>query len=194
MSISIVTSSKIFNNKQNIIIIFGVFSGETKIVKNDNFTFIYANDTLVGINVFDYKKELETVEDGYHKFSNSNFLKISKMFPKEMSGVKNDSFLRIGLITEIKDHPKNNKLKTLTIELKEKREIIVITNLNNLEVGEKRLFAINGAFLATGIIIKESKIMGIDSQGMICSYKSIGINQEGIVLIENEKLSEEYIF
>ncbi len=194
MAISIVTSSEIFNYKQNIIIVFGSFSGETEVIKNDNFTFIYIDKILVGINIFDYEGELGEIKEGYHHFSNENFLKIVQKFPKEMSKVKNISFFRIGVITEIQNHPKSDKLKILTVETKEEAKINIITNLSNLKVGEKHLFATNGAFLATGMIINESKVMGAISQGMICSYKSIGVDKEGIILIEGQEVSEEYIF
>ena len=190
MSISITTSNEIFDNKENLIIVFSSFSEEVESITKDNFVFIYGNNVLVGINIFNYKNEFKDIQEGYHNFSNINFDKIVKKFPKEMSGVKNEPFLKIGLIKNIENHPKSEKLKILTVSIND-NDLQIITNINNLKTGDKHLFAVNKAFLATGTAIKNSKVMGVESQGMICSYKSIGIDKEGIIIIKD---SEENIF
>ena len=76
MSISITTSNEIFDNKENLIIVFSSFSEEVESITKDNFVFIYGNNVLVGINIFNYKNEFKDIQEGYHNFSNINFDKI----------------------------------------------------------------------------------------------------------------------
>ena len=117
-------------------------------------------------------------------FSSNEEITISKII----------NFFRIGLIKTIKQHPKSDKLKVLNVKTFDNDDLTIITNLQDLKEGDKHLFAINDAFLATGIIINNSKVMGVESQGMICSYKSIGIEQEGIIYITNKEITDKYEF
>ncbi|MGL5308448.1 MAG: hypothetical protein ACRC9F_00145, partial [Metamycoplasmataceae bacterium] len=181
--------------RNNLIIFFNAFSGEITSKIINNYVFIYGeNNNLLGINIFDYKNEFSDIEEGYHNFSDINFAKITNKFPNEMKNYNNDSFFRIGIIHEIENHPKNENLKVLKVETRDNNELIIITNRKDLNVGNKYLFAINQAILGTGIIIKESKIMGIQSQGMLCSWKSLGINKEGIIIINELDINEEFNF
>ncbi|MGL5732463.1 MAG: hypothetical protein ACRCXE_00095 [Metamycoplasmataceae bacterium] len=195
MSISLTNKSQIFNEGKNLIIVFSAFSGEITSKIKDNYVFIYGEDNkLLGINIFDYKKELNDIKEGYHSFSDDNFAKIAKKFPNEMKSTENNTFFRIGIVNEIKNHPKNDRLKILSIETKENKELTIITNIGDLVVGNKYLFAINKAVLGTGMIIGESKIMGVQSQGMICSWKSLGIDKEGIISMQDLDINEEFNF
>ena len=193
MSISITTSNEIFENKQNLIIIFSAFSGEIESITKENYVFIYGNNELVGINIFNYKEDFKDISEGYHSFSDLNFNKISKKFPTEMKNVKNNSFFKTGLIENIENHPKSEKLKILSVKINNET-LPIVTNLDNLKPGDYHLFATNKAFLATGMVITESKVMGSESKGMICSYKSLGIDKEGIIKIDNKNKLEEYTF
>ncbi len=190
MSISITTSNELFNNKKNLIIVFSSFSQKIKTISRDNYVFIYGDNNLIGINIFDYKNDFTDIKEGYHNFSNINFDKIVKKFPKEMKEFKNDSFFKIGLISKIEKHPKSEKLKILSVNIN-KDIYQIVTNIDGLMIGNSHLFAMEKAFLASGTVIEKSKVMGIESQGMICSYRSIGIEKDGIILIQkNEELDE----
>ncbi|MGL5617667.1 MAG: hypothetical protein ACRCWU_01270 [Metamycoplasmataceae bacterium] len=195
MSISLTNKNQIFNNGNNLIIILSAFSGEITSKIKESYVFIYGeNSNLLGINIFNYKNEFNDIKEGYHSFSDDNFKKIVKKFPSEMKFAKNNTFFRIGIVNEIKNHPKNNRLKILYVETKESKELTIITNVGDLIVGGKYLFAIDNAILGTGMIIGESKIMGVQSQGMICSWKSLGIDKEGIIPMNDFNIGEEFNF
>lgn len=195
MSISLTTGNQIFDNDKNLIIVFNAYSGEITSKIKENYVFIYGeNQELIGINIFDYKKDFKSIKKGYHVFSNKNFMKIVKKFPDEMKFIENNSFFAVGIINKIENHPKSSKLKVLYIETKNRGKIQIITNISNLNIGDKYLFALDNAFLGNGLVIKESQIMGIKSQGMLCSYKSIGVDKEGVILIKNQDEDEHFVF
>ncbi|MDK2819957.1 MAG: hypothetical protein KFW07_03910 [Mycoplasmataceae bacterium] len=194
MSISITTSNEIFNNNQNLMIIFSAFDGEIRFEKRDDCLFIYnKDDTVIGINIFNYKSIFSDIVSGYHEFSDINFKKLVHKYPIEMHGVINTFNFKIGLITKIDTHPKSDKLKVLCVKTND-NEIKIVTNIMDLIKGNKYLFAMENTLLATGVIINKSKVMGVESHGMICSYKSIGINKEGIILIDNQDIKDRYEF
>ncbi|MGL5590618.1 MAG: hypothetical protein ACRDCJ_01485 [Metamycoplasmataceae bacterium] len=188
MSISLTNKSKIFDEGNNLIIVFSAFSGEITSKIKENYVFIYGEDnSLLGINVFNYKNEFNDIKEGYHKFSDENFAKIAKKFPNEMKNAENKNFFVAAIIKEINNHPKNDRLKILLVETKDNKELKIITNVVDLKIESKYLFAVNNAVLATGMIIGETKIMGEQSQGMICSWRSLGIEKEGLILIQDNK-------
>ncbi len=197
MSISITKLNEIISKPADLMIIFRASIDDKITTKSvDNYVFIYNKLELIGINVFNYQTEFNNIKEGYHRFSNDNFNKILEKYPKYMIGSKNSNTIKIGLIKEIKKHPKNNKLNILIVKTSD-GNLQIISNLSNLVIGNKYLFALNGSFLATGVIIDDLKIMGIESQGMICSYKSIGIGEEGeegIIKITDKELNNEYEF
>ncbi|MGL4252310.1 MAG: YtpR family tRNA-binding protein, partial [Metamycoplasmataceae bacterium] len=180
--------SKIFDEGNNLIIVFSAFSGEITSKIKENYVFIYGEDnSLLGINIFNYKNEFSDIKEGYHKFSDENFAKIAKKFPNEMKKTENKNFFVTAIVKEINNHPKNDRLKILLVETKDNKRLRIITNVVDLKIGSKYLFAIKNAFLATGMIIDETKIMGEQSQGMICSWKSLGIEKEGLIVIHDNK-------
>ena len=70
----------------------------------------------------------------------------------------------------------------------------IITNLKNIEQNKNYLFAIDGAITSSGLKIVESKISNTLSQGMIMSYKSLGIDKEGIVDCSYLSIEDEFQF
>ena len=104
-----------------------------------------------------------------------------------------DSFYKIGKVIETKQHSANPNLTILKVQFKfyEKQ---IITNLKNIEQNKNYLFAIDGAITSSGLKIVESKISNTLSQGMIMSYKSLGIDKEGIVDCSYLSIEDEFQF
>ena len=111
------------------------------------------------------------------------------------------------IVSEIKraeKHPNADKLKICQIAISKSKEKQVICGANNYKEGDKVALAPAGTFLPLGEI-KESKIRGILSEGMLCSSEEIGFlsGENGILILpENAKigasisslLSNDFIF
>lgn len=96
----------------------------------------------------------------------------------------------VGQITAINPHPNADKLRLATVNLGN-REQTVVCGAPNLNIGDKIAFASAGAKLFdthTGKeeILKPAKIRGVESSGMICSERELGIseNHEGILVLD----------
>ncbi len=97
----------------------------------------------------------------------------------------------IGLISEISDHPDADKLKILIISDGNK-EYQVVSGAPHLEKNSKVAFAKEGATLkgidGKPLVIKKAKLKGIESYGMLCSEKELGLsnNHESVLTLPQE--------
>ena len=195
MAITLVSNNKLFENKKNMVIIFkdlSPFSTSSTIKEND-FIFIFSNDVLVGINVMNYQKYFNEVEEGFHLISDEIKNYMLKNYSKYVDEKKFESFFKVGQVKKVSIHPNSDKLKLLNV-LFDDKERQIVTNVQTIEENKKYLFAINGATTFSGLRIIDSKVMNVLSEGMIMSYKSLGINKDEIIDCDNLTITDEFVF
>lgn len=93
----------------------------------------------------------------------------------------------IGKILEIVPHPNSKKL--LLCKVSTRTETLqIICGANNIQVGDLVPTAAIGAILADNTNIIKRNIMGIDSYGMLCSEKELGLHDsaQGILILSKE--------
>ena len=95
----------------------------------------------------------------------------------------------VGEITAIEPHPNADRLRLATVNLGKEQETVVC-GAPNLTIGDKIAFARVGAQLTNpenGKVetLKPAKIRGVESKGMICSERELGISEshEGILVL-----------
>ena len=93
-------------------------------------------------------------------------------------------------------HPNADKLSVCRVT-DGKTERQIVCGAKNYKVGDKVPLALPGVTLPNGLTIKEAKLRGVESQGMMCSAKELGIAEdaEGLLILPAEtpvgsKLSE----
>ncbi|QSX06142.1 phenylalanine--tRNA ligase subunit beta [Sedimentibacter sp. zth1] len=96
-----------------------------------------------------------------------------------------------GRIIDIQQHPNADKLIVTKIDIG--TEIVqIVTGAKNVSVGDIIPVSLIGAHLPIGLNIKLSKLRGIESQGMMCSYEELGFDEkvtpkggnDGIMILE----------
>ncbi len=94
----------------------------------------------------------------------------------------------VGKIVSVDPHPNADRLTLPTVDFgAEKRR--VVTGAPNIKVGNNVPFAIEGATLIAGdggpLVLKPAKIRGIESSGMVCSARELGLgdDHEGILIL-----------
>jgi len=71
----------------------------------------------------------------------------------------------------------------------------IVCGAKNVDKGQKVVVAKPGAVLKNGLYIKPSELRGVESNGMICSKRELGLPQEedGIyVLTESYNVGDEF--
>lgn len=100
--------------------------------------------------------------------------------------------LEVGEVLECEMHPNSDHLHICQVKLSDKVEQIVC-GAPNIKAGQKVIVARVGAVLKDGKI-KDAKLRGVESHGMICSLQELGISEseveeayrEGIYVLPND--------
>ena len=87
-------------------------------------------------------------------------------------------------VVEAKPHPDADKLRLCVVDTGSER-VEVVCGAPNARTGMKGVFAPPGTTIpGTGIVLKKAKIRGIESCGMLCSEREMGLSDEHEGIIE----------
>ncbi|WP_395376545.1 phenylalanine--tRNA ligase subunit beta [Marinicella sp. W31] len=89
----------------------------------------------------------------------------------------------VGEIVAAEKHPDADKLKVCTVDTGTER-LQIVCGAPNARVGLKAPLALIGAVLPGDFKIKKSKLRGVESNGMLCSEKELGLSEESDGLME----------
>lgn len=97
----------------------------------------------------------------------------------------------VGYVKERSKHPDADRLNVCIVDAGQGEDLQIVCGAANVDKGQKVPVALVGAKLPGGLAIKRSKLRGVESQGMICSAKELGLNdkllakdqQEGILVL-----------
>ncbi len=144
----------------------------------------------------------------------NRYIKVDDQDPKEladkitsiglevegMHNLANGNNMTIGYVLECVPHPDSDHLNVCKVEVKPGEIRQIVCGAPNVAANQKVIVANPGCDLGNGFIIKESKIRGVESNGMICSIAELGLDQrllkpedkEGIhVLDDNAPVGED---
>lgn len=101
--------------------------------------------------------------------------------------------ISVGLVTAVDPHPNADRLRLTTVELGGGERMTVVCGAPNVAAGQKVAFARTGARLIDGhtgesTVLKSAVIRGVESAGMVCSEKELGISDEhtGILVLPDD--------
>lgn len=89
----------------------------------------------------------------------------------------------IGEVTALHPHPDADKLRVAEVDAGTGSVLQIVCGAPNVAKGVKVPAALVGAVLPGGLTIKLSKLRGVESQGMLCSAKELGIDDDASGLL-----------
>jgi phenylalanyl-tRNA synthetase beta chain len=94
----------------------------------------------------------------------------------------------IGLILEKDKHPNADKLSLCKVTTGEGVVHQIVCGAQNHKANDRVILALPGAVLPGNFVIKKAKVRDVESGGMLCSYKELGIakESEGIVILPTD--------
>ena len=84
----------------------------------------------------------------------------------------------VGKILEMKRHENSDHMWVCQIDVGQAEPVQIVTGAWNIHVGDYVPAALYGAHLPGGVKIEKGKLRGIESDGMLCSLKELGMTAE----------------
>jgi phenylalanyl-tRNA synthetase beta chain len=103
----------------------------------------------------------------------------------EQKGVNTDLIV-VGQVAESIQHPDAEKLSVCQVDVGQGTLRQIVCGAKNFKVGDKVPVALPGAELPGGFQIKEGKLRGIASLGMMCSGRELGLSDDhaGLLILD----------
>ncbi len=87
-------------------------------------------------------------------------------------------------IVAAEKHPEADRLQICTVDAGQSARLQIVCGAPNARIGIKVPLAVVGASLPGGMAIKAAKLRGIESFGMLCSARELGIDTDASGLLE----------
>ncbi|WP_342252509.1 YtpR family tRNA-binding protein [Spiroplasma endosymbiont of Amphibalanus improvisus] len=189
-----------FNRKYDVLMITFDSIEFTSDQKDSDYILIYnKNNLLIGINILNFSKKIKCkIFEGINNDNSILFHELKPLLREKINfncDFNLDFQYVVGYIENTKPHPQSSKLKICKVEFNDKKHNIVCGAAN---VKEKQLVVVAtiNSWLHTELQIKPSQLLGIESNGMICSGGELGIEQKylGIKILDNKiyKLNDSF--
>ena len=89
----------------------------------------------------------------------------------------------VAQITDSKPHPNADRLTVCVVDDGSGTKRQIVCGAKNYRVGDKVPLALPGAELTGGLKIRASKLRGVESEGMLCSPKELGVAEDAAGLL-----------
>ncbi|MFO1352582.1 MAG: phenylalanine--tRNA ligase subunit beta [Gammaproteobacteria bacterium] len=90
----------------------------------------------------------------------------------------------VGLVTALAPHPEAERLRVATVDIGRGESLRIVCGAPNAKVGMRAPVALPGASLLGAVKIATTTLRGVQSQGMLCSAKELGLGEDGDGLLE----------
>ena len=84
----------------------------------------------------------------------------------------------VGKVFEMKRHENSDHMWVLKIDVGQAEPVQIVTGAWNVHVGDHVPAALHGAHLPGGVKIEKGALRGVESNGMLCSLKELGMTAE----------------
>ena len=92
-------------------------------------------------------------------------------------GASFDPGIVVGSVVEVARHPDADRLSVCTVDIGSER-LSIVCGAPNVAAGQRVAVAQVGSRLPDGTKLRKTKIRGVESQGMICSERELGLSDE----------------
>jgi len=94
----------------------------------------------------------------------------------------------VGKILSIASHPNSEKNSLCMVDVGQEAPLQIVCGAHNIKMGNKVPVALAGASLPKGFEIRNAVIKGVESFGMMCSKKELGISDDhsGVYILDDD--------
>ncbi|MDF7669559.1 YtpR family tRNA-binding protein [Lactobacillus sp. ESL0703] len=179
-----------------LIVILGQDHGKSEYVEKGDITqVIDEQGNVTGYNFFNVDKVIDYAKlpDGQVKLTDAELAALNQKlteagFDTELAYGK--PTLVYGLVKTCDKHPDSDHLHVTTIEVGDGEEHQIVCGAPNIAQGQKVVVALPGTLMPNGQQIWPGDLRGVDSYGMICSARELGLEhaeqKRGIMVVPDD--------
>ncbi|MDF9823882.1 tRNA-binding protein [Breznakia sp. PF5-3] len=154
----------------------------------DNVTKLFDKDNnIIGYNIV--IKDFKSDSDGYQPMTYDLLKQINgelnRVFQEELIHDFN-TYIVVGLIKSCEEHPDSDHLHVCQVDVG--NDILqIVCGASNVAAGQSVVVCLENAVLPDGKLIKNGKLRGVKSQGMLASAYELGLIDEkkkGILVLD----------
>ena len=86
--------------------------------------------------------------------------------------------LRVARVLEVRRHPNADRLSLCLVDAGTGAPVEVVCGAPNVQAGQRYPYAPVGAVLPGGVTLERKKIRGVESNGMLCSARELGLGED----------------
>ncbi|WP_435130070.1 TyrS-associated PheT N-terminal domain-related protein TapR [Mycoplasma sp. 6243] len=156
--------------------------------------FIDSQNNVNSINLLDNK--LLDIKENQSYFTLNTEQKSILMQIAKTEGlvIKDEQKFIYGEIIERNNHPNSDKLYILKININKDKLIQIVTNTADSQVGKIVVLALPGTVINDGSAVLLSKLLDVESFGMLSGYKSLGLNGDGLIFGTKNDIGKDFEF
>jgi len=160
-------------------------------------------DTAIGFNFFGLGEELGIQNDSGQVFLDDKQVDIlnnalAKAGFSDKLETDNSPKFVVGHVDEMTEHPDSDHLHITQTSVGLDKPVQIVCGAPNIEQGQLVVVALPGAVMPTGTEIWPGALRGVDSYGMICSARELGIpnapQKRGILVLDNGTVGQAFDF
>lgn len=163
----------------------------TSKVEEDNVVKIYYNDTLIGVNIFNFSSIVKVKSKGLIPLPNNALIDVINTILEghniEKLPYKKESGFRIGKILSVEEHPESTHLHILKVDVGSET-LDIVCGAANVKENAVVVVATIGTTMFDGTVIKPGKLLGEVSNGMCCSERELNLiddqSKRGLLILD----------
>ena len=176
-----------------LLIIFDQRENPDEVIKQDDVVVIKKNNKIIGINIFNISKIMKIKANGFIPLLDDKVLDVINHILENhnlpiLEKQKNSGFV-VAKITNIEEHPDSDHLHICNVDVGEDNELQIVCGAFNAKKDLICVCALPYAFMPSGKQIIPGKLLGIDSNGMLCSGRELSLdgyeNKRGLLELDD---------
>lgn len=161
--------------------------------KKDDVVEITQDGQVVGFNIFNVSDKIKIEGNGHIKLTSEIIEALQQSINNSGFNYQLDTDLSpkfvVGYVETKEKHPDADKLSVLKVNVGNET-LQIVCGAPNVAAEQKVVVAKVGAVMPSGMVIKDAKLCGVDSSGMICSMKELDLpnapQEKGIMVLNDD--------
>ncbi len=176
-----------------LLVIFNPNAIPTKIITKDNIVALYKEEELIGYNFLDISDDIKIKANGYIPLINHEVTDILNHMLKNAGLLEldylDDSGFKVAKIVKMEEHPDSDHLHICSVDVGEAELLQIVCGSFNAKEGLKVVCAMPYTFMPNGQIIVPGELLGVKSDGMLCSGRELNLpgydNVRGLYILDD---------